>query len=164
METPEFNNWFKMFTDGLGFLVIDIIYAFIPGIIILVGLGVMDYTRSSISIKYKHHRRNYIVNRLSTSLFYGFNLTMAILNMSYHGEPGAALRLKEVIGRIKKLGWLSYIGMLIVLALVGSVLALIAVLISDDPLYWLDYSSFSHLSLLLPVLGESIKLDLSRNT
>lgn len=124
-EPPEFNEWTKMFLDGLRVFIISIAYGLIPTIILSVGF-IMILTGSSVGL---------IVLLLGAILFIilGIISVMALSNMAYYGEIGAAFRFGEIRERIESIGWLEYIVMLIILAILYIIMAVVASLVTLIP-------------------------------
>lgn len=119
IEPPEFNNWLKMLVDGFKMILVGLVYGIIPGIILGVGLFLL------IALPTGPYLPGILLLLLGlVTLFIVSLLTvMAISNMAYYGELGAAFRFSEVIGKIKKLGWLDYILVLIVLVILSAILS-----------------------------------------
>lgn len=124
-EPPEFNEWTKMFLDGLRVFIISIAYGLIPTIILSVGF-IMILTGSSVGL---------IVLLLGAILFIilGIISVMALSNMAYYNEIGAAFKFGEIKERIESIGWLEYIVMLILLAILYIILAVVASLVTLIP-------------------------------
>lgn len=127
-EPPEFNEWTKMFLDGLRVFVVGLIYEIIP-IIILVAGFIMLMVSSNTRIF------GLLVMLLGLVILFivGIIMVMAVSNMAYHDKIGAALRFGEIKERIKSIGWLEYIVMLIILAILYIILAVAAALVTIIP-------------------------------
>ncbi len=118
-EPPEFNDWTKMFLDGLRVFITSIAYGIIPTIILIMGF-IMLLTRS--------YGLGVIVLIVGALLFIilGIISVMAISNMAYYNEIGAAFKFGEIIERIESIGWLEYIVMLILLVILYIILLVVA--------------------------------------
>jgi hypothetical protein len=127
-ELPEFDDWGGMLIDGFKVYIVGIVYFIIPIIVILVGvLG------SAVAIKSG--------NIINPSALVGLGLTfvlsivlviifglfarIAIVNMAFYDELGAAFKLGEIFGRISKIGWGKYIIWYIVMGIVTIVIGII---------------------------------------
>jgi hypothetical protein len=130
IEVPEFNNWLKMLGDGVRMFIVGLVYGIIPGIILGVGLLLLFLGSFSIQMV------GVLIILLGLVIFIIVTLitVMAISNMAYYGEVSAAFKLSEIRGRIKKIGWLDYILVLIVLGVLCGVLLVVAALISIIPI------------------------------
>jgi len=124
-EPPEFNDWTKMFLDGLRVFIISIAYGIIPTIILSVGF-VMLLIGSSVGV---------IVLLVGAVLFIilGIISVMALSNMAYYNEIGAAFKFGEIKERIESIGWLEYIVMLILLAILYIILLVVGSLVTMIP-------------------------------
>lgn len=150
MEAPELNNWPKMLLDGLRMFIIGLIYGIIPAIVLSVGFVLLFVGSSSIKIA------GAIILLLGVVLLFimALIMLMAISNMAYHGEVGAALRLSEIKERIKKIGWLNYILIFIILMVFNLMLLLVTGLVSLIPIVGLVLVSL--------IIGPYMYLFLSR--
>jgi len=124
-EPPEFNEWTKMFLDGLRVFITSIVYGIIPTIVLIVGF-IMLLIGSIVGV---------IILLLGAVLFIimGIISVMAISNMAYYSEIGAAFRFGEIRERIASIGWLEYTVMLIILAILYIILAVVGSLVTMIP-------------------------------
>lgn len=129
-EVPELNNWSKLLIDGFKIFIVGLIYGIIPGIVLGLGFVLMFAGTSSI----KTIGAVILMVGVVMFLIVALIVVMAISNMAYHGEIGAALRLSEIQGRIKKIGWLNYILILIILVVLNVLMVVAAVFISLIPI------------------------------
>jgi len=130
MEAPKLNNWLKMFVDGLKIFIVGLVYGIVPMIVIFAGLGLLFAGTSSIRIVGAFILLLGAVILLIMTLL----MIMGISNMAYHGEIEAALRFGEIKEKIKKIGWLNYIVMLLILGMFSVILTVVSVLISLIPI------------------------------
>jgi len=124
-EPPEFNEWTKMFLDGLRVFITSIAYGIIPTIVLIMGV-IMLLTGYGIGV---------IILLLGAVLFIiiGIISVMALSNMAYHDEIGAAFKFGEIRERIASIGWLEYIVILIILAILYIILAVVGSLVTMIP-------------------------------
>lgn len=125
-EPPEFNEWTKLFLDGLRLFITSLVYGIIPTIVLVVGFIMLLVGSSGIGV---------IILLLGAVLFIivGIISVMAISNMAYYDEIGAAFRFGEIRERIESIGWLRYILMLILLGIFYIILAVVAALVTMIP-------------------------------
>jgi len=125
-ELPEFNEWTKLFLDGLRLFITSLVYGIIPAIVLVVGFIMLLVGSSGIGV---------IILLLGAVLLIivGIISLMAISNMAYHDEIGAAFRFGEIRERIESIGWLRYILMLILLGIFYIILAVVAALVTMIP-------------------------------
>ena len=125
-EPPEFNEWTKLFLDGLRLFITSLVYGIIPTIVLVVGFIMLLVGSSGMGV---------IILLLGAVLFIivGIISVMAISNMAYHDEIGAAFRFGEIRERIESIGWLRYILLLILLGILYIILAVVAALVTMIP-------------------------------
>lgn len=125
-EPPEFNEWTKLFLDGLRLFITSLVYGIIPTIVLVVGFIMLLVGSSGIGV---------IILLLGAILLIivGIISVMAISNMAYYDEIGAAFRFGEIRERIESIGWLRYILMLILLGIFYIILAVVAALVTLIP-------------------------------
>jgi hypothetical protein len=127
-EPPVFNEWTKMFLDGLRVLIVGLIYEIIPILILMAGFIMIMISRGAMLLGLL-----VMLLGLVILLIVGIIMVMAVSNMAYHDEIGAALRFGEIKERIKSIGWLKYILVLILLGVIYLILALVASFVSIIP-------------------------------
>jgi hypothetical protein len=125
-ELPNFNQWTSMFIDGLKVFVLFFIYSIIPCILILIGIwgailpmltvpGAGSLLNSPLSL-------NMLGGIASIGLILlvviSFIIPVALANMVYQGKLVAAFRLKEIIGKIKEIGWVDYLIWFIIMLII----------------------------------------------
>lgn len=116
-ELPEFNNWTSMFVDGLKVFGVLFIYTFIPSIIIILGIWGALLPLLTVPGAGSLLDSNLSLNLLSGVALFGlgilvvisFVIPVALANMAYHNRLGAAFSFKEIIGKIKEIGGVSYL-------------------------------------------------------
>lgn len=125
-EPPEFNEWTKLFLNGLRLFITSLVYGIIPTIVLVVGFIMLLVGSSGIGV---------IILLLGAILLIivGIISVMAISNMAYYDEIGAAFRFGEIRERIESIGWLRYILMLILLGIFYIILAVVAALVTLIP-------------------------------
>lgn len=125
-EPPEFNDWTKMFLDGLRVFIMSIAYGIIPTIVLIVGFIMLLTGSYGIGV---------IILIVSALLFIilGIISVMALSNMAYYNEIGAAFKFGEIKERIESIGWLEYIVMLILLAILYIILLVVASVVTIIP-------------------------------
>ncbi|MDY9924040.1 DUF4013 domain-containing protein [Methanobacterium sp.] len=125
-EPPEFNELTKLFLNGLRLFITSLVYGIIPTIVLVVGFIMLLVGSSGIGV---------IILLLGAILLIivGIISVMAISNMAYYDEIGAAFRFGEIRERIESIGWLRYILMLILLGIFYIILAVVAALVTLIP-------------------------------
>jgi len=128
-EPSEFKEWGRMFIDGLRMLLVGLIYQIIPVIILIAGVVMIIAGSSGTKI----FGLLVLLLGLVILLIVGIIMVMAVSNMAYYGEIGAALKFGEIKRRIESIGWLNYIMLLIILVVIYILIALGAALVSLIP-------------------------------
>jgi len=116
-ELPEFEDWKTMFVDGLKVFTVLFIYSFIPWILIILGIwgailplltvpGAGSLMDSSLSLNLIS---GISVVGLGLLLVINFIVPVAMANMIHHNKLRSAFNFKEIIGKIKKIGGVSYL-------------------------------------------------------
>lgn len=127
-ELPEFDDWGGMLIDGFKVYIVGIVYFIIPIIVILVGvLG------STVAIKSGNITNPSALVGLGLTfvlsiilvIIFGLFARIAIVNMAFYDELGAAFKFGEIIGIISKIGWGKYIIWYIVMGIVTIVIGII---------------------------------------
>jgi hypothetical protein len=106
-KPPKFDNWLRMFIDGLKVYVVSVGYSLPLFLIFLIFIG--------ISIFYSHIVPNYLetVSSLAVVLVIAFLYViviipiflMALVRMVHNGEFNAAFEVHEILNKIRGLGW-----------------------------------------------------------
>ena len=136
-ELPEFNEWFDMFKDGIKIFIISFFYA-IPAILILV-LAVLfnpsiltKISSNPLSLTQILIQQNGIVGFIA-SLYIIIIIPiglMAIAHMAYNNSKlGAAIRFREILNKIKIIGWTNLIEWYLVIGFIFLILNAIGIVI-----------------------------------
>lgn len=108
-ELPDFEGVGELFTDGIKFLAVCMIYAIVP---------LLFYALSSAFLG----SATLPIMATSFALIISIFAYMGMANMAYYDSKiGAALRYGEILDRIAAIGWGSYILWWIVLTLIITV-------------------------------------------
>jgi hypothetical protein len=130
---PELEEWGRMFVDGLLLFVIGLIYA-IPVLLILAIFGGAAF--SAILAGGDQFHPGLIAASIG-SLFIGIVLAIVVgiiisliaaigvIRFARKESFGAAFQFGAILEHIGRIGWLNYIGALIILWLVGIVYAIV---------------------------------------
>jgi hypothetical protein len=125
-ELPKFDQWPRMFTDGMKVFLILFIYGFIPGIMLVIGyVFVFKSALADIGAVIL------LMGIFLTVLFVLF-MNMALANMAYHGKLSAALKIREICDKIKIIGWIHYIFLSIIITVIVVLGTIIANLMIDS--------------------------------
>lgn len=146
-ELPKFDQWPRMFADGVRVFLALFVYCFIPGIMLIIGYVLLfksALTGLGAVIL--------LIGLLLTVLFVLF-VNMALANMAYHGKLSSALKIREIYDRIKIIGWMRYIffSMIIwAIVVVGSIIVIyITVFIPIIGLFISYFFILTYLELLM---------------
>ena len=124
-ELSKFDQWPKMFTDGVKVFLALFIYGFIPGIMLVIGYVLLiQYALMDVGTVIL------LIGIFLTVLFVLF-VNMALANMAYHGKLSAALKIREIYDRLKIIGWMRYIFFSIIITVIVFLGTLTAILIKD---------------------------------
>lgn len=115
-ELPEFNQWTRMFTDGLMVFVVLFVYSLIPMVLIFLGMGAALlplFTTPGAGTLFDTSLSLGLISGLALvgivlEIVVSFIIFIALGNMAYYGELGAAFRFKEIFGKIGEIGWVDY--------------------------------------------------------
>lgn len=136
-ELPEFDEWGQMFIDGLKVIVVWIVYMIIPLIVIFIGIFASIASIASIgTITNPAALLGFGVVAIIgfiLALIFGLIAYMAIVNMAFYDEIGAAFKFGEVLERISTIGWGKYIVWYIVMIVIGIIGGFIAGIINVIP-------------------------------
>ncbi len=141
---PKLEDWVGMFIDGLKLFIIALIYA-IPVLILLfffVGAAILTAATASMT------NPGYFITFLTGMMLYLLILVIvaviiwlieatAFVRFARTGSMGEAFNFSAVFAQIGKIGWLSYIIALIVMAIIIGIIACILSLI--PVIGWLLY-------------------------
>ncbi len=116
-ELPEFGAWGEMFMDGLKVFVVLLVYTVVPTAIIIIGVWasllplITAQNAGSIAlptISFGVISGLVIIGGI-LEIIISFLVAIALANMAYHGEIGAAFRFREIINKIGEIGWVDYL-------------------------------------------------------
>ncbi|AEG19377.1 DUF4013 domain-containing protein [Methanobacterium paludis] len=122
-ELPAFNDWDKMFVDGLKYIGANIIYLIVPTVILIVSLvGMILSVRSGNSqiVLYLF----LLLIGLIISLLFNLVYIMALGNMAHNERFGAAFEFSTIFKFIKGIGWLTYFAYVFVFFIILGILGL----------------------------------------
>jgi hypothetical protein len=123
-ELPPFDEWGNMFVDGIKYLVATAIYLIVPNILTFVlskGMLSSFYAGDSqISL--------ILVSVIGLVVALPFDLVyiMALGNMVREDRFGAAFDFSKIFGLIGKIGWPKYVLYILIFALIGLLLGILA--------------------------------------
>jgi hypothetical protein len=109
-ELSEFDDWIKMFTDGLKVFVVLFMYSIIPVILILLGVWTVLLPMLSVPGSLSVLNPSLAVGLgggttligIVLEIIVSFIIAIAIANLAYHDELGAAFRFSEISVRSGK--------------------------------------------------------------
>ncbi len=127
-ELPPFNEWGKMFTDGLKYIVVLLIYLGIPAFIAFMVLIILIYIfAAQITDFYVFLALNYSIFILIMIVPY-FISFMGIARMVKENSVKSALELDPVTNVISQFGTGRYITAMVFISLLSFILILISVI------------------------------------
>ncbi|KAF5089251.1 DUF4013 domain-containing protein [Methanobacterium aggregans] len=146
-DLPEFDEWVDMIVDGIKVFLVGIVYS-LPAIVILaVSMIAIWGSLSSITAMQSAGMSPTTALGMFTGIgFVGMIVAMlylliitpvlyvAIANMAYNEELGAAFRFSEIIGLISQIGWVDLIVWYVVVILIGFVVSFIGGIIGIIPI------------------------------
>lgn len=106
-ELPVFDDWSRMFSDGLKYIVSNIIYFIVPLALIILSLVGMGFSARSGSSQTAVYLLLLLVG-LILNIFVAMVYIMAVGNMAYAERLGAAFEFSTIFGYIKGIGSLTY--------------------------------------------------------
>lgn len=144
-ELPPLNDWFEMFTDGLKYVVVNIIYIIIPAII--TGVITMVIVMSSLSSGHVSSLSTFMVMLFQTMLIVGIIIMTVPYLISLIALPHIvkknrledAIKFKEIFAVIKNMGLRVFIiGAVVLIAstLIPSALGMIPRLLDMSTLIY----------------------------
>jgi hypothetical protein len=156
-ELPEFDALVDMFIDGLKLAVTTLIYI-IPYILIIIGITVLAVVFKSGFLALAG-----IVIAFVYLLIVLPILAMALANMAYHDEFGAAFRFSEIFDKIRRITWGNFIVWYLVMILVLGILYLVLIGITaaliDLPIISILVSSLFFGPYISMFLARSVALE-----
>jgi hypothetical protein len=128
-ELPEFGEWGEMFVDGLKVFLVLLVYTVIPTAIMVIGMwasilpliavqGAGSITFPAISLGMMSGLA--IIGGI-LEVIISFLVVIALANMAYYGEIGAAFRFREIIDKIGEIGWVDYLIWYVVMLILWAV-------------------------------------------
>ncbi len=135
--SPEPDDWGTMFIDGLKLLVIGIIYA-LPIIIleiVLMGAGFVLYTEKTPFANPAAMMGLFgaalagVILLLVLAVIIGLFSTIAYVRFARTGSIGEAFNFGAITEQIKRIGWITYIIALIIVAILIGIVELICLMI-----------------------------------
>lgn len=116
-ELPKFGEWGEMFLDGFKVFVVLLVYTLIPTALIILGMWV-----SLLPLIAAQNAGSIALPTISFGVISGlviiggileiiisFLVIIALANMAYYGEIGAAFRFKGIIDKMGEIGWVDYL-------------------------------------------------------
>jgi len=125
---PEVENWGKLIVDGILLLIVGIIYA-IPVIILeflTIGVAVATMKNSPAGMMTAIAGAGILgIILVIVAIIIWIISPIGIIRFARTGKFGDAFNFNEILATIKKIGWLSYILALIIVAIVVGIPSLI---------------------------------------
>ncbi|MEN6292531.1 MAG: DUF4013 domain-containing protein [Methanobacterium sp.] len=152
-ELPEFDEWVDMIVDGIKVLLVWIVYS-LPAIVIMaVSMITIWGSLSSMAAMQSTGMSPTTALGMFTGIgFVGMIVAMlylliitpvvyvAIANLAYNEELGAAFRFSEILGLISQIGWVDLIVWYVVVILIGFVVGFITTILGIIPVIGLVIS------------------------
>ena len=115
-ELPNFDGIVKLFIDGVKLLLVCIIYTIMP---------LIFYTLS-----FAFPGPEFLILAVISAIIISIFAYIGVANMAYHdSEIEAALRYREILGRITAIGWGKYmlwwIVMMLIITFAGSIIGIV---------------------------------------
>ena len=123
-ELPLFDEWGDMFRDGLKYIAVTITYLIVPNILTFVLTNEMFFSIYSGGFQIGH----LLITVMGMLIALPFDLVyiMALGNMAHEDRFGAAFDFSKIFGLIGKMGWPKYVLYVLIFAIIGSMLGIIA--------------------------------------
>lgn len=121
-ELPPFDEWGKMFKDGLKYIAVTMIFLIIPNILmIVVSPGILTLYSGGFQIG-----MYLLSNIIGLIIFTPFRMIyfMAIGNMAYKRQFDGIFEFNNIIKFIRAIGWLKYMLYLLVFAIIGDLFSM----------------------------------------
>ena len=125
-DLPEFDDLGDLFVDGLKVLVVSIVYLIIP--LIVLGLGVFGSLATFSGLV-----NITVVIGLILAILFGLFDIIALANMAFYDELGAAFKFREIFVRISEIGWGKYILWFIIMIIIWTIFGIIAGILNVIP-------------------------------
>lgn len=145
-DLPEFDEWGKMFIDGLKIFVVEVVYFLVPVLIMFLGiwasigsfvsLSASESTLAPVAVYSAFSvMGGLIILGVVVALIFGVFFIIGVANMAYYnGELGAAFRFREMIDIIKAIGWVDFIIWYVMMLLVAMAMGFIVTFIGLVPI------------------------------
>ncbi|MCE5215247.1 MAG: DUF4013 domain-containing protein [Methanobacterium sp.] len=128
---PDFDNWKKMYVDGLRVIVIILIYA-IPLLLVTLLINPTVFFSINFSAFTVVMFLDLFMKSLIQILLFiiiGLLEFVAIANMVlYDGEILAAFKFRELLKRISMMGWIQYLTAYVLIWVIGFLIILVSLL------------------------------------
>ena len=123
-ELPLFDEWGDMFRNGLKYIAVTITYLIVPNILTFVLTNEMFFSIYSGGFQIGH----LLITVMGMLIALPFDLVyiMALGNMAHEDRFGAAFDFSKIFGLIGKMGWPKYVLYVLIFAIIGSMLGIIA--------------------------------------
>jgi hypothetical protein len=163
-ELPEFDDLADLFIDGLKVFIVTIVYNIIPIIVIIVGIfgsiaAVGGFTNvTAYPLAFAGLLGLTVIIGLILAVIFTIFEIIAIANMAYYDELGAAFKFSEILERISKIGWGKYIIWFIVMLIIGIIIAIIGGIITSIPTIGYIIATVFIFSYYYMFIGRSIAL------
>jgi hypothetical protein len=122
-ELPVFDDWGKMFLDGLKYIVSNIIYFIVPIALIILSLVVIGFSARSGSSQTAVYLLLLLVG-LILNILVAMVYVMAVSNMAHSERFGAAFEFSTLFRYIKGIGWLTYFAYVFVFFIILGILGI----------------------------------------
>jgi hypothetical protein len=140
---PDFDDWGKMFIDGLKVFVVQLAYFIVPLVIIFISVwasigslltlqsvGDVNVPTTAFSLM-----GGLFFLRVMVTVIFGVYFTIALANMAYcNGEIRAAFRFSEITDRIAAIGWVDLIIWYVMMIIIGLGIGFVASILFFIPI------------------------------
>ncbi len=163
-DLPEFDDLGELFIDGLKVLIVGIIYNIIPLIVILIGIfgsiaavgGAANITANPLA--FAGLLGATVIIGLILAFIFGIFEIIALANMAFYNELGAAFKFSEIVERISKIGWGKYIIWFIIMIVIWIIVTIITSILSAIPYIGIIIAIIFVYSYFYMFAGRSIAL------
>ena len=149
-ELPAFNEWGKMFGDGVKYIFADIIYLIIPVILIIISLfGFIGFARHEITGTV--FLVWVIVGIVGLVLYIILSLMfiMALSNMAYDERFSSTFKFTKIWGLIKGIGLIKYFVYIVVVGIIAFIIDGLIPNIITIPIRSLGFTGFYLIILII---------------
>ena len=119
---PEFTDWMNMFRDGLIFLGMALIF-------VMIFYGILWILESFLIGDVDLNLASYTIAAIYTSLFNAL-FVMCLAHMADEKSFTAAFEFKKIFDRIKEVGWIKYLALILFMTIFGGLINFLIELIS----------------------------------